>query len=102
MNCSGRNGRHVTERMKFVLFGHSLYEKALRPYIGFTGKGLVVRMEAGVGALDALLAERLEHGEPITSRSLTPVPLLGVPGWWAENENPEFYGNIAYFRPPKK
>jgi len=99
----------VTERMKFVLFGHSLYEKALRPYAGFTGKGLLVRVEAGqgmleqpTGVLDPLLAERLAQGESLTSRGLSPVPLLGVPGWWEGNECPEFYGNTAYFRLPKK
>lgn len=94
--------RAVTERMKFVIFGHSLYEKALQPYIGFTGKGLMMGEAVGEGELDARLAERLAHGEPVTSRSLTPVPLLGVPGWWAENDSPEFYANTAYFRPPKK
>ena len=28
--------------MKFYLFGHALYEKALRPYVGMTGKGIVL------------------------------------------------------------
>ena len=37
--------KSVNERMKFVVFGHSLYEKALKPYIGFTGKGLLIKVE---------------------------------------------------------
>ena len=42
--------QEISEKMRFVIFGHSLYEKALKPYIGFTGKGLLVRV--GLGALE--------------------------------------------------
>lgn len=102
----------VRERMKFALFGHSLYEKALRPYLGFTGKGLLIRVEAGFFSLPLevqrqILDERLvtELGAPaFSSRSLTPVPLLGVPGWWKDNERESFYENTGYFRhkPPER
>lgn len=104
--------QRVRERMKFALFGHSLYEKALRPYLGFTGKGLVLKVEAGYFSLppqvqrqwlDELLVAEL--GAPsFSGRSLTPVPLLGVPGWWGDNEHENFYGNTGYFRhkPPER
>ena len=36
--------RAVRESMRFMIFGHGLYEKALRPFVGLTGKG-VVRMD---------------------------------------------------------
>ena len=32
-------------------------------------------------------------------RELSPLPVLGVPGWWDGNEQEEFYDNTGYFRP---
>ena len=47
-------------------------------------------------------------GEPVTApvsawaaRPLLPLPVLGVPGWWADNQDPGFYGDSAVFRPAK-
>ncbi|TSA40753.1 MAG: DUF3025 domain-containing protein [Betaproteobacteria bacterium] len=94
----------VQRSMKFFVFGHSLYEKALTPYLGLTGHGLVLAVEEGFFAaaseqqqaeLDRLLATRL--GDPASLR-YTPVPLLGVPGWWDANQAADFYDNTAYFR----
>jgi hypothetical protein len=31
--------------------------------------------------------------------SLSPLPLLGVPGWWPGNNHEIFYENTRYFRP---
>jgi hypothetical protein len=36
----------------------------------------------------------LSHG-----RELSPLPVLGVPGWWGGNEQENFYENTDYFRP---
>lgn len=99
----------VQTRMGFYLFGHGLYEKALHPYIGMTGQGLVLPVEQAffswplacqLAHLDELLAEYLLAEEHCRSTAeLTPVPLLGVPGWAAENEYAAFYDNTDYFRP---
>ena len=43
--------------MRFYLFGHALYEKALRPFTGITGRGIVLR--TGPELLAAPLAEQL-------------------------------------------
>ncbi|MFA5242438.1 MAG: DUF3025 domain-containing protein [Sulfuricella sp.] len=103
--------QEVTKRMKFVIFGHSLYEKALKPYIGFTGKGLLIKVEqaffdlppeAQIQTVDLLLADHFAAAGRLSSQALTPVPLLGVPGWWSENESPVFYDNTDYFRPAGK
>ncbi len=102
--------REVQERMKFVVFGHSLHEKALNPYIGFTGKGLLLKVETNFFSLplqqqeqtlDHMMATRFSAASQLGSRELTPVPLLGVPGWWQDNENAAFYDNTAYFRPQR-
>ncbi|MFZ2162697.1 MAG: DUF3025 domain-containing protein [Sideroxyarcus sp.] len=99
----------VQTRMGFYLFGHGLYEKALRPYIGLSGQGLILPVEQAffewsparqLAHLDALLADYLLDAEHCRSTAeLTPVPLLGVPGWTAENESAEYYDNTDYFRP---
>ncbi|MBN3821090.1 DUF3025 domain-containing protein, partial [Paraburkholderia sp. Se-20369] len=34
----------------------------------------------------------------LTSRDLSPLPVLGVPGWCAENAEPAFYDDPAVFR----
>jgi hypothetical protein len=98
----------VSSAMDFYLFGHGLYEKALQPYIGMTGQGLIMTVEREFFAwpleqrllhLDGLLTEYLmspAHG--LNSRELTPVPLLGVPGWWEGNKYPLFYDDYSYFR----
>lgn len=102
--------RKVLEHMKFVVFGHSLHEKALNPYIGFTGKGLLLKVEANFFSLplpqqeqtlDYMMAARFSGASQLSSQELTPVPLLGVPGWWQDNENAVFYDNTAYFRPQR-
>ena len=98
----------VRAGMGFYLFGHGLYEKALQPYVGMTGQGLLIRVEQQFFSwpqaeqlhhLDCLLAAYLAVPEHCRStRELSPVPLLGVPGWEAENDHAEYYENTAYFR----
>lgn len=101
----------VREKMRFVIFGHSLNEKALNPYLGFTGKALLVKVGKGLvaqdagqgeGVLDELLAGYFLNNKGLSSKDFSPLPILGVPGWWAENANPTFYENAHYFRPGKK
>jgi hypothetical protein len=99
----------VRARMRFLVFGHALYEKALAPFVGMTAKALMFEVPERVLSLetdalaqeaDRLVALRLmQPGSLPGGRALAPVPLLGVPGWWADNESAVFYDNTAYFRP---
>lgn len=98
----------VRSRMGFFLFGHGLYEKALQPYVGMTGQGWLLRVEPDFFAwpleqqlayVDESLAAYLAVPAHCRStRELSPVPLLGVPGWAAENECAAYYDNTHYFR----
>ena len=98
--------------MGFYLFGHGLYEKALQPYVGMTGQGLLLAVEPvffswplaqQLAYLDSLLADYLAALEHCRStRDLSPVPLLGVPGWAADNNCAAYYDNTAYFRPGRR
>lgn len=99
----------VVGHMGFYLFGHSLYEKVLFPHLGITAKALVLPVETGLldaplgeqlAALDQATAERLARpGALLDPGLLTPLPFLGVPGWWPENRDEAFYDNEAYFCP---
>ena len=90
------NRARLRARMRFYLFGHALYEKALRPFIGITGRGILLKTEPGLLALplreqlaviDARVAAHLsDPGSLAATRELAVVPVLGVPGWCADNE----------------
>lgn len=100
------------QTMGFYIFGHGLYEKALSPYVGMTGQGLPLAVEPAffgwplaqrLDYLDELLAGYLAGAENCrNTRDLSPVPLLGVPGWSANNENEVYYDNTDYFRPGRR
>jgi hypothetical protein len=103
------NRRDVVRlRMRFFVFGHALYQKSLAPFIGMTGKVVLLKVPADfaeqslqrqIAATDRLLAahiwdrQHMGHG-----RELWPLPVLGVPGWWPANEHEGFYENTGYFR----
>jgi hypothetical protein len=103
------NRDEVRSRMRFMLFGHALYEKALRPFIGITGRGILLKTEPGLlaqppgerlAALDSRVAACISESGSLTApRALAVVPVLGVPGWCPGNEQESYYDNTDYFRP---
>jgi len=98
----------VTASMKIFLFGHAIYEKALQPFTGVTGRAVIfpvvadffaAALEQQLRMLDEKLAEYLYNPQHFNRTvDLAPVPILGVPGWNAENEREAYYENEAYFR----
>ena len=91
----------VRQCMRFAVFGHALCEKALAPYIGMTAHALLIEgvREDDDEAVAEYLRDDTTFGSP---RELAPLPVLGVPGWWRENERAEFYDNAEYFRPGRR
>lgn len=96
----------VTERAawaqaRLTLIGHALLEKLERPRKGITAHVWVLTAplpQAG-GAVSAL-AESLTP-QALVAKPYLPLPVLGVPGWWAGNEAPEYYRDATVFRPAK-
>ncbi len=98
----------VLADMKFFLFGHSMLEKALDPYVGVTAKAILFLVDDAF--LAANHAAQMRHVDARTaawlmdetnlssSKNFAPLPWLGVPGWWKENESPPFYDDAQYFR----
>jgi hypothetical protein len=103
-----RNRARIESAMHFYLFGHALYEKALCPYSGITARGILLDESADffsadtvtqTNCLDALLESKLlDAGAWNSTRELAPVPILGVPGWCADNEAEAYYDDTGYFR----
>ncbi len=90
------------------LFGHALMEKLVAPYKAITAHTRVVlagadyfaRDEAGRRAwLDETVAGELA-AEGLNKGCFTPLPMLGVPGWWLQQDE-AFYGDAAVFRPKR-
>ena len=99
----------VQADMRFMLFGHAMYEKALQPFVGMTAKSILLHVPAATlklqgdalnDAVDHRLADYVADASQLTrGKSLSPLPVLGVPGWWPQNETASFYDDVSYFRP---
>jgi len=92
-------------------FGHANYEMLTKPYIGLTGKWLLIDASAEIMSLplssqyrllDQKLRQKLEQGALSDNSQLSPLPLLGVPNWFDGNQDESFYDNTDYFRPKRK
>ena len=86
-----------------ILFGHGTLEQlASNPHRGLTTKALWLEMAAGVSIseIDTHLAGGIASGKLLaaTERRLA-LPILGVPGWFAENETTACYADVDVFRP---
>lgn len=96
--------RGLWAQARLVLFGHALLEKLVTPYKSITAHVLAVPVPAALGAdlpaWDAWLAAQLDAAA-LARKPFTPLPVLGVPGWWPANEAPAFYDDAGVFRPPR-
>ena len=90
------------------LFGHALMEKLVAPRKAITAHTLVVPVgddyfklaqDTQRGWLDVHVAARLA-AEGLTTASFTPLPVLGVPGWW-NGQDQAFYADATVFRPKR-
>lgn len=79
-------------------FGHAALEKAVQPYKSITVHLWRVPQSVAHTDLDAWLAQDLTP-EKLACKPFSPLPLLGVPGWWLPNEDPAFYADASVFRP---
>lgn len=94
--------RPLWAQARLVLFGHALLEKLVSPYKSITAHvvDVAVPLELGedLGAWDACLAAELQPAW-LANKPFVPLPVLGVPGWWPDNEAPAFYADVGVFRP---
>ncbi|HSY28019.1 MAG TPA: DUF3025 domain-containing protein, partial [Burkholderiaceae bacterium] len=94
-------------RCSVHLFGHALMEKLTKPYKAITAHAWIVEVDPAFFDmpgneqrewLDQLIAEQLLIG--LTTAHFTPLPVLGVPGWWPQQDE-AFYADQFVFRPKR-
>ena len=93
--------RPLWQAASVLVFGHAALEKLVAPYKSITGHVWRVALPfdamGDLQSLDAWLAADLTP-EKLAIKPFAPLPLLGVPGWWAGNEQAGFYDDAQVFR----
>ena len=82
------------------VFGHALLDKLCHPRKPITAHVWLVPGDDDAQA-ESWLAEQLARSDP-ARRDHHPLPVLGVPGWWAANAAPGFYADPGVFRPARE
>jgi len=93
------------EDIRCIVFGHAIFEKALKPYIGMTchclmlaDPALLTTLKEGHNeSLDRTIADYWLKQPATQPERLQPLPLLGIPGYWPKQDR-AFYDNEKYFR----
>tara|TARA_R110002073_G_scaffold313316_1_gene485162 strand:- start:2963 stop:4003 length:1041 start_codon:yes stop_codon:yes gene_type:complete len=92
------------------IFGHALLEQLLQPRKPLCAHSIIIHVTQSFFTLP--LAERIRFlddkvseymdtllsKDDVTPRQLAPLPILGVPYFWAENAAPDFYEDSYVFR----
>jgi hypothetical protein len=96
--------RALWAQARVGVVGHALLEKLHQPYKSITAHVWAVPVPLVLGddwaAWDDWFAQGLS-AERLASKPLTPLPVLGIPGWWAANQDPDFYADAQVFRAPR-
>jgi hypothetical protein len=93
--------RPLWAQASLLLFGHALLEKLVYPRKPITAHVFIVHAAIeSIADLDAWLAQTLS-APLLASKPFAHLPVLGVPGWWPDNETPEFYADPSVFRAPR-
>ncbi len=103
--------QEVIDRSRVYVLGHGLMEKLEQPFLSLCAHAAVITVSVDafeemvswpVAAQRAWVDVRLSvwlQAHLQQSRHLQPLPVLGVPGWWPDNELQNFYDNTSVFRP---
>ena len=105
LRCRDWQALFVTHRAAWAdtrleLFGHALLEKLMQPRKAITAH--VWCLDASE-TFDAEVVNRLADAARTgrgAAKVFLPLPVLGVPGWWPENEDPSYYADAGVFRRP--
>lgn len=90
--------RPMWAQAKVLVVGHALLEKLVAPRKALTAHvwASPVRLDA-LPQADLLLASQLAP-DALARKPFTPLPVLGIPGWCAGNQQLSFYDDAQVFR----
>jgi hypothetical protein len=88
-----------SKQSKVLLFGHGLLDSMDKPYKGLCAKAIPVQ----VPSLDICPSELQQLMLAVVERlrdpvNLSPLPVMGVPGWFSDSERPGFYEDASVYR----
>lgn len=93
--------RPLWRQAQLVLFGHALLEKLVSPRKPITAHVYRVHTASNsIAEMDRWLATDLS-ADKLAEKPFAHLPVLGVPGWWPDNEAGDFYADTSVFRLPK-
>jgi hypothetical protein len=102
----------LLQTTRFLVFGHGTWDQLRAPFVGLCAKALHRVVDPAWLALpaadaltetDAWLAAHLAANiDTLTPRSLSPLPLLGIPGVTPDNECAAYYRDTRQFRPRRR
>lgn len=96
----------LARSMRFLAFGHALFENGLEPHLGMVAKTVFLAIDRlpddadVVHVANSRLAEHFSDRARFTSPKLmAPMPVLGVPCWHPGTAREDFYDDRNHFRP---
>lgn len=100
------------KKAKVFIFGHALLEQLINPYKSLCSHTVIIKVNSSffekslqeqLAILDNQLSEYLNDflTDEVTPRQLNPLPILGAPYFW-DNENSDFYDDPFVFRSGRK
>ncbi len=90
--------RHEWAHTRLWAFGHAALEKLVQPYKSITVHLWRVPQAVDPAKIDAWLAQDLS-ADKLATKPFSPLPVLGVPGWWPASAASAFYDDAEVFRP---
>ena len=93
----GMGLRPLWQQARLLPLGHALLEKLVQPRKSITAHVLCLSVGIAAHEVDAALAHHCS-AEWLAQKPFSPLPVLGVPGWWEGNEQVCFYDDPCVFR----
>ena len=107
--------RPLWQQARLIPFGHALLEKLVHPRKPITAHVYIASFATENIAKKATNTPAISHfysilddwfaadlsAEKLATKPFAPLPILGIPDWWAANEEPAFYKDDAVFRRPR-
>jgi len=86
-------------RARVLVFGHGLLDAMHKPHKGLCAKAIPVcvpDLDLGPDQLQTLVLNVVQS--IVDPANLSPLPVMGIPGWFAESESPGYYADTSVYR----